>query len=124
MSSTPSALTCDVPQLKPDQSFTVPVDHFQRKVDPDRRAVVLREKLVHVSFDDAGFAHTQLPDHQHFEQVLLALGHGASGHGASFSPNCAELGSDASRDELELELELLLLGCTEGQGSPHAARIT
>lgn len=36
---------------------------------------MLGEELVHVPLDDAGLAHTQLPDHQHLEEVLPALGH-------------------------------------------------
>lgn len=73
-------LTCDVPQLQPDQRLAVPVDDFEGKVHADRRPVVLREELVHVALDDAGLADAQLPDDQHFEQVLLALGHRGPGH--------------------------------------------
>lgn len=72
--------TCDVPQLQSDQSFAVPVDDFEGEVDPDRRPVVLREKLVHVALDDAGFPDAQLPDDQNFEQVLLTLGHRTPRH--------------------------------------------
>lgn len=39
---------------------------------------MLGEELVHIALDNAGFAHAQLADHQHLEEVLPALGHAAA----------------------------------------------
>lgn len=70
--------TCDIPELQPHQGLAVPVDDFEREIHADGGPVVLGEELVHVALDNAGFAHAQLPDHQHFEEVLPALRHAAA----------------------------------------------
>lgn len=70
--------TCDIPELQPHQGLAVPVDDFEREIHADGGPVVLGEELVDVALDNAGFAHAQLPDHQHLEEVLPALRHAAA----------------------------------------------
>lgn len=63
--------TCYVPQLQADHGVIVPLENLQGEVHPDGGSVVLGEDLVDVPLDDGGLAHSQLPDDQNFEQMLL-----------------------------------------------------
>lgn len=66
--------TCYVPQLEPDHSVIVPLQHLQGEVHPDGGPVVLGEDLVDVPLDDGRLPDSQVPDDQNFEQELLLHG--------------------------------------------------
>lgn len=66
-----SILTRNIPELQPYHSLSIPAQHLQGKVHPDGGPVVGGEVLVDITFDDAGFAHSQVPDHQKLVKVLL-----------------------------------------------------
>ena len=63
-------LTRDVPQLQANQGVFIPVYDFECKVYADRRSVVIREELVHVSLDEGGLACRQFANNQDLEEVL------------------------------------------------------
>lgn len=68
-----SVLTRNIPELQPHHSLSIPVQHLQSKVHPDGGPVVGGEVLVDIALDDAGFAHSQVPDHQQLVEVLLLV---------------------------------------------------
>lgn len=69
----PSVLTRNIPELQPYHSLSIPAEDLQGKVHADGGPVVGREVLVDIAFDDAGFAHSQVPDHQQLVEVLLLI---------------------------------------------------
>lgn len=85
-----SVLTCNIPELQSYHSLSIPVQHLQSKVHPDGGPVVGGEVLVDITLDDAGFAHSQVPDYQQLVEVLLlvVLLHLSCGCGCSLQTDC------------------------------------
>jgi len=51
----------------------IPIQYFERKVDANRRAIMLREKLMNVSLDDRCLPRSELANYQYLVQVLPFL---------------------------------------------------
>lgn len=85
-----SVLTRNIPELQPYHGLSIPVQHLQSKVHPNGGPVVGGEVLVHITLDDAGFAHSQVPDHQQLVEVLLldVLLHLSCGCGCCLQTDC------------------------------------
>lgn len=85
-----SVLTRNIPELQPNHSLSIPAQHLQGKVHPDGGPVVGGEVLVDITFDDAGFAYSQVADHQQLVEVLLLTVplHLSCGCGCSLRADC------------------------------------
>ena len=64
-------LSSYIPQLQSHNCVVGQIQNLQSEVDTYRGFATRGDKIVNITFDQTGFSHTQFPDDQNFEEMLL-----------------------------------------------------
>jgi len=60
-------LSSNIPELKSNQGVVIVMYHLESKIYADSGSVVLSEEVMHVSFNQGGFATAKLPNNKDLE---------------------------------------------------------